>query len=339
MAWSIAAALRLALGSATVAAITAGGIVEATARAAAQRVALTGTPVENPRQVSAYRYPREYGPQSPTFARALLPPSPRVPLLLSGTASIDGKRVTDVPAFKSTALVAYAVPQVPGLKLDGTWQYSGKKAFDVENRVFVPDYHVFGTDNAEIAKAAQAAGVDAPFMRPESISGDRIGDYDVLWHALQATEAVDGRKYDIVVMLQPTSPLRTPAHVSATIRMLADGDWDSVWTLSATDSKAHPLKQLTVADGKLGYYDPDGGAIIARQQLKPVFHRNGIAYAMTRECLADQGSIMGRKAGALVIEGEKRALAIEDTAAGEWCATAERDARDNHADSRSWASP
>ena len=49
-----------------------------------------GLPLENPRQVSAYRYPREYGPQSPTFARALLPPSSRVPLLLSGTASIVG---------------------------------------------------------------------------------------------------------------------------------------------------------------------------------------------------------------------------------------------------------
>ncbi len=49
-----------------------------------------GIPLENPRQVSAYRYPREYGPQSPSFARALLPPSPQVPLLLSGTASIVG---------------------------------------------------------------------------------------------------------------------------------------------------------------------------------------------------------------------------------------------------------
>lgn len=49
-----------------------------------------GLPLENPRQVSAYRYPREYGPQSPSFARALLPPSPQVPLLLSGTASIVG---------------------------------------------------------------------------------------------------------------------------------------------------------------------------------------------------------------------------------------------------------
>ena len=40
---------------------------------------------------------------------------------------------------------------------------------------------------------------------------------------------------------------------------------------------------------------------------------------------------------ALVIDGEKRVLGLEDTAAGDWCATAERDARDNHADSRSWA--
>ena len=49
-----------------------------------------GTPLENPRQVSAYRYPRQYGPQPPSFARAMLPPSPRMPLLLSGTASVVG---------------------------------------------------------------------------------------------------------------------------------------------------------------------------------------------------------------------------------------------------------
>nr|WP_255682312.1 pteridine-dependent deoxygenase [Luteimonas sp. BDR2-5] len=50
-----------------------------------------GTPVENPRQVSAYRYPRQYGPQSPSFARAMLPPAgSAMPLLLSGTASVVG---------------------------------------------------------------------------------------------------------------------------------------------------------------------------------------------------------------------------------------------------------
>ncbi len=50
-----------------------------------------GTPLENPRQTSAWRYPREYGPQSPSFARAMLPPpGASLPLLLSGTASIVG---------------------------------------------------------------------------------------------------------------------------------------------------------------------------------------------------------------------------------------------------------
>ena len=50
-----------------------------------------GHPVENPRQVSAYRYPRDYGPQPPSFARAMLPPTgDSMPLLLSGTASVVG---------------------------------------------------------------------------------------------------------------------------------------------------------------------------------------------------------------------------------------------------------
>lgn len=50
-----------------------------------------GAPLENPRQVSAYAYPRQYGPQSPSFARAMLPPlMTGLPLLQSGTAAIVG---------------------------------------------------------------------------------------------------------------------------------------------------------------------------------------------------------------------------------------------------------
>lgn len=53
--------------------------------------ATNGTPLENPRQVSAYHYPRQYGPQAPSFARAMLPPAGSdMPLLLSGTAAVVG---------------------------------------------------------------------------------------------------------------------------------------------------------------------------------------------------------------------------------------------------------
>jgi CMP-N-acetylneuraminic acid synthetase len=165
------------------------------------------------------------------------------------------------------------------------------------------DRAIVSTDSPEIAEVARESGLDVPFYRPEELSGDRISDLDVLTHALIEMEKLDGVTYDIVVMLQPTSPLRRTEHVSDTIRMLIDGGWDAVWTVSETDSKEHPLKQLTVKDSRLDYYDPAGKQIIARQQLVPVYHRNGVAYAIRRSCLLEQKSISGERTGALVIEG------------------------------------
>lgn len=166
------------------------------------------------------------------------------------------------------------------------------------------DRAVVSTDHEEIARVAEAAGIAAPFRRPVEISGDRIADKDVLVNALQTMEKIDKCMYDIVLMLQPTSPLRRPEHVQQTLDMLRDGPWDAVWTLSETDSKNHPLKQLTVRAGKLDFYDPDGKKIVARQQLKPVYHRNGIAYAVKRRCLLEYDNIMGGCTGGLVLEGD-----------------------------------
>lgn len=167
----------------------------------------------------------------------------------------------------------------------------------------VIDRTVVSTDHEEIALVAEAAGIAAPFRRPPDISGDRIGDWDVLAHALQETEQLDGIIYHIIVMLQPTSPLRRPEHVQAAIEMLVDGDWDAVWTVSETDSKNHPLKQLTLDHGHLDYYDAEGKAVIARQQLSPVYHRTGVAYVITRDCLLNQRGIKGQRTGGLVLEG------------------------------------
>ncbi len=165
------------------------------------------------------------------------------------------------------------------------------------------DQAVVSTDHEEIARVAEESGLAAPFRRPPEISGDRIGDIDVLTHTLIEMERIDDTTYDVIVLLQPTSPLRRADHVTACIEMLINGNWDAVWSVSETDSKGHPLKQLTVADGKLEYYDPAGANIIARQQLTPVYHRNGICYAMTRECILEQKTIKGRRTSALVLEG------------------------------------
>jgi len=164
------------------------------------------------------------------------------------------------------------------------------------------DRAVVSTDDDEIAAAAEASGLAAPFRRPAALSGDRIGDLEVLTHALEACEVLDGVPYDVVVMLQPTSPLRRPEHVRAVVEKLADGGYDAVWTLSETDRKYHPRKQLRLQEGRLALWDPEAAEVIPRQRLEPVYHRNGAAYAISRECLLLQKSILGKSASAVVLD-------------------------------------
>lgn len=86
-----------------------------------------GVAIENPRQVAAYRYPRQYGPQPPSFARAMLaPPALQLPLMLSGTAAVVGhasQHLDDLPAqlhesFRNfDALILQARAHAPRLPL------------------------------------------------------------------------------------------------------------------------------------------------------------------------------------------------------------------------------
>jgi CMP-N-acetylneuraminic acid synthetase len=164
------------------------------------------------------------------------------------------------------------------------------------------DRAAVSTDNDRIAEVARSCGLEVPFRRPASLGEDTVGDVPVLQHALQEMERLDGVTYDVVVMLQPTCPLRTPAHVHEVIRTLVEGEWDAVWTVSRTDPKYHPLKQLRLVASELQYYDAAGAAITARQQLEPLYYRNGSAYAITRECLMHQQKLLGSRSTAVVVQ-------------------------------------
>lgn len=160
------------------------------------------------------------------------------------------------------------------------------------------------TDSARIA--AEAVGAEI-VVRPPVLAGDAVGDAEVLRHA--------DSDHDIVVMLQPTSPLRKPDDVSACIRMLVNEGRDSVWTVSPTDLHYHPMKQLVVVDGGIDSWNGRGIVHIRRQELTPTYTRNGVCYAMTRQCLEQYGT-MGLNCGALILEGEHRSIdTMEDV---EW---------------------
>jgi len=208
---------------------------------------------------------------------------------------------------KTVLIVVPARGGSKGVKLKNIHPLGGRPLLaytgDLVKKLDFVDSAVVSTDHPEIAAAAEKCGLSVPFMRPEDISGDRIGDYDVLKHALIEMEKIDRCLYEVIVMLQPTCPLRKPEHVAATVSKLVREDWDSVWTVSPTDLKFHPLKALSVAEnGAMELYDPRGSAIIARQQLQPVYHRNGASYAVRRRTLMDQHAVKGARSAAVIIE-------------------------------------
>jgi len=193
-----------------------------------------------------------------------------------------------------------------GIKLKNLAHFSGKPlivwAAEFANNLEYIDRHIGSTDHPEISRLAIEYGLPCPFVRPKDLSGDRVSDVDVLIHALQTMETMDDTRYDLVVMLQPTSPLRCPSDIKQLLDLLIETGADSALTVSLTDLKFHPLKQLTLDDGRVEYFDPAGANIIARQQLRSTYHRNGVGYAVTRECLLEQSAVIGADCRALIID-------------------------------------
>ncbi len=78
------------------------------------------------------------------------------------------------------------------------------------------DSTVVTTDNPEIAATSEQYGAEVPFMRPAELAGDKTKTVDAVIHALD-TLRTQGRHYDVLVLLQPTSPLRTSGDIDGAI--------------------------------------------------------------------------------------------------------------------------
>lgn len=170
------------------------------------------------------------------------------------------------------------------------------------------------TDHSEIKTAALNFEGVAVIDRPRELSGDRVADSPVLQHATADMEKSSGQPFDVVVMLQVTSPLRTIDDVKGSIAKLVTTGCDAVWTVSPTELHFHPLKQLVLDDDStMRLFDDRGLQIIARQQLTPVFHRNGSCYALRRDFLMNaDGLFSPHSSQAVISEGERVNIDTED---------------------------
>lgn len=150
-------------------------------------------------------------------------------------------------------------------------------------RAFAPDADIcLTTDDPEIKDVAENYGLEVPFLRPDYLASDTAGTYEVLLHALDHYEK-QGRKYDAIVLLQPTSPFRNTTHIREAIEKYTP-DLDMVVTVS--ESPANPYYTLFEEDndGFLRHSKGDG-KITRRQDAPKAWEYNGAVYVINPESL------------------------------------------------------
>ncbi len=165
----------------------------------------------------------------------------------------------------------------------------------------VLDRVILSTDSLEIADAGRRAGLEVPFMRPLALAADDTPMVPVIEHALGEI-ARHGWSPDIVVLLQPTSPLRRPEHIRDAVAMLRETEADSVVTVVELPRHLSPDYVMRIDGGRLKPFLPEGARVTRRQDARPAYSRDGTVYAFRRSTIEQLGGIYGNDCRPLLID-------------------------------------
>ena len=163
------------------------------------------------------------------------------------------------------------------------------------------DRTIVSTENKKIAEISKKYGAEI-IERPTELADDDTPTLPVLKHAVNHLEKVEGYSADIVVLLQPTSPLRKVSDIDIAIEKFLKSDADLV--VSVIEMKHHPFWSFEIDGDKLRPFVKDGFKTIKRQDLPRVYTVNGAIYVMSAE-RARSDSIFGGDMRAVVMSEEK----------------------------------
>jgi CMP-N,N'-diacetyllegionaminic acid synthase len=198
-----------------------------------------------------------------------------------GSKGVKGKNIKDLAG---KPLISYTIDAALASKIDKL---------------------VLSTDDSNIAQVAKDKGVEIPFMRQADLASDSAKSIDVVRHALVECEKIFNETYDAIMLLQPTAPFRSTDDINTAIELMSvDSDAHSV--ISVVDVQAHhPARMKYIENGVL--IDPpfvEAYENQNRQELTPMFIRNGAIYLTKREVLLNF-SFKGQKSLALVMPLER----------------------------------
>lgn len=169
-------------------------------------------------------------------------------------------------------------------------------SIEVANNSRLIDKIIVSTDDMSIAKIAKEYGAEVPFIRPAELAQDNTPTYPVIIHALDWLKKHEAYIPDLIVLLEPTFPIRTSAEIDQAIQIIAsDEEADSL--RGVCEPFQNPFK-MWILNGK--YLEPlikseDNTFEMPRQKLKTVYWQNGHIFISKYKTLREKGSIHGEK--------------------------------------------
>lgn len=149
-------------------------------------------------------------------------------------------------------------------------------AIDAARGVVDDSYICVSTDDSQIINVVERYGLHVPFKRPDYLATDTASTYDVLLHALDFYERQRDEQFDVVVLLQPTSPFRTEQHIQEALALYSE-ELDMVVSVKETDANPYYVCFEEDECGLLQVSKGDGH-YTRRQDCPPVYEYNGAVY-------------------------------------------------------------
>ena len=154
---------------------------------------------------------------------------------------------------------------------------------------------LLSTEDREIRAVGLKLGLEAPFIRPDELAQDDTPALPVIQHAVKTLEETEKYRADVIVILQPTSPLRTSRHIDEALELFSASKADSLVSVVEVPHNMNPYSVMQLeADGTVTPFLTYDEKKNLRHE-KPVFYaRNGAAiYVFTRDCLMNKDSFYG----------------------------------------------
>ena len=164
------------------------------------------------------------------------------------------------------------------------------------------DKIIVSTDNETIASVSREAGAEVPFMRPKHLANDKAKVIDVVLHAIDWFES-QGENYDLLLLLQPTSPLRTVQDIENAIQLLFEKQAKAIISVCENEHPPYWSNTLPADHSMKNFINFD--AIKNRQELPTFYRLNGAIYLSEIDYLKQNKGFWGSQTYAYVMPKER----------------------------------